>query len=299
LDGQLFLNQKMPQKILVIGGTGMLGKPVAVQFKKDGFDVTVFSRNANDARIIMPTSFSFAQGDVSDLASLENAMEGMFAVHINLSGAPFVSQMEKVEYQGVKNIVAAAKKKNVQKITMISGASVSEANTWYKPTKIKWMAENEIIGSGIPYVIFRPSWFMESLPKMIKNGRAIAPANLSKEFYWVAARDYAQLVSKAMMTHVANNKIMPVAGPEKFTFADALHNYCRLSHPGVKVQAVSTALMRIIGTVTFNPELKMVAALFAYFSKVNEQVGMDETRKLLGQPLTKLEAWAVDPVASL
>ena len=66
----------MPGKILVIGGTGMLGLPVARQLKADGLDVTIMSSNVARAREKIGDEFKIIPGDVTDPESVRRGMEG-------------------------------------------------------------------------------------------------------------------------------------------------------------------------------------------------------------------------------
>ncbi len=74
----------MSKRILVIGGTGMLGQPVARCLKEAGFDVRIFSRDRQKADKIFDSSFEVVTGDLLDSACLELALEGCDGVHISL-----------------------------------------------------------------------------------------------------------------------------------------------------------------------------------------------------------------------
>ena len=63
--------------ILVIGGTGMLGKPVAQQLKADGFNVRLLVRNPEKARKLLGDGYEFIQGDVDNVTSLGAALTGV------------------------------------------------------------------------------------------------------------------------------------------------------------------------------------------------------------------------------
>ncbi|MBN1119117.1 MAG: NAD(P)H-binding protein [Bacteroidales bacterium] len=282
----------MKQKILVIGGTGMLGKPVAMKLKEKGFQIIIFTRNASEARIKMPTSFEFCEGDVNDIVSLQNAMEGCYGVHVNLQGGPKFDAMERTEHLGMVNIVDAARISGIKKITHITGSSVKMENTWFRPTRAKYNAEEYLKKSGINYTIFRPSWFFESLPLFIRNNKATIIGENSNPFHWVAADDYAKLVAESYEKPETNNKTLFVYGPEKMTMANAITKYVSLTNPEVKISKVPLGMLNLISTITFNPELKYVSKLSAYFSKINPENGeAQETEQLLGKSKTNLEDW--------
>ena len=62
--------------ILVIGGTGMLGKPVAQQLKADGFNLRLLARNPEKAQKLLGAGYEIVKGDVDDSTSLRAALTG-------------------------------------------------------------------------------------------------------------------------------------------------------------------------------------------------------------------------------
>lgn len=270
----------------------MLGKPVAAKLKQDGFDVTVFTRNPEEARIKMPTSFAYAKGQVEDIESLKPAMQGVHGVHINLQGGPTMKSFEEVEHLGTQNVVNAALSSGVKKITFISGTSVSEKNAWFPATRAKYMAEEAIKASGIDFTIFRPSWFYESLPLFIRNGRAMVMGKNPNKYHWLSASDYADMVSKAYSTESGKNQTLIVYGPEKYTIEEALDKYCEIKHPEIKKTRMSAGMMGFLGTITFNPMLKFFSQFTRYFEGISENGNSENAAAPLGRPETTLYQWA-------
>ena len=76
----------MIQKILVVGGTGMLGEPVARKLRADGYPVRGLTRSLDQARKKFNSDFELIAGEVEQLESLIAAMQGCQGVHINLDG---------------------------------------------------------------------------------------------------------------------------------------------------------------------------------------------------------------------
>lgn len=280
------------KKILIIGGTGMLGKPVAVEFKKQGYHVVILTRDVSEARIKMPTSFEFAEGDVKDKTSLEKALDGCYGVHINLQGGPKFSNIEQIEHQGVVNIVDIAKKCKVEKISYISGATVKKENTWFEPTKAKFSAEEYIRNSGIDYTIFRPSWFFESLELFIRNEKATVIGKNNNKYFWVAAEDYAKMVTKSYSLSESSMKTFYVFGPESMTIEEALIKYCNIKYPDIKFTRMSTGIIKFLGIITFSDMLKFIGKFSTYFTKVQEEYNSSDTLKTFGPAETTLEVWA-------
>ena len=146
----------MPKKVLVIGGTGMLGRPVVRRLKVDGFEVTVMSSHPDLAREILGDSFTVVEGDVTDKESLKMAIDGQCMVHINLSAHLKPELYETIEIQGTANIAEVAKELGVKRISCISSATSQGVieGPIYLEGKVR--AEQALISSGVSYSIMRP-----------------------------------------------------------------------------------------------------------------------------------------------
>ena len=76
----------MATKVLVIGGTGMLGVPVARRLRTDGYQVRIFTRSLDKAQAKFGAEYEVVAGDVEDQSALLAALQGCQAVHVNLDG---------------------------------------------------------------------------------------------------------------------------------------------------------------------------------------------------------------------
>jgi hypothetical protein len=73
-----------PDKVLVVGATGMLGRPVVERLSADGSGVRVLARDPESARSLLGKGVEYVGGAVEDGASLGRALEGCRAVHVSL-----------------------------------------------------------------------------------------------------------------------------------------------------------------------------------------------------------------------
>src|SRR5215211_3894388 len=78
-------------------------------------------------------------------------------------------------------------------------------------------AEQAIAASGVPYTIFRPTYFMETLPRQIRGRRAVVLGRQRRPFHLLAAADFAGMVSRSLSTPEAGGKHLDVHGPQAFT----------------------------------------------------------------------------------
>jgi uncharacterized protein YbjT (DUF2867 family) len=272
--------------ILVVGATGMLGEPVARRLQADGYRVRVLARAPEKARARFGAGFEVVAGDVEDLASLDRALGGCQGVHVNLPGFP------PLEVNGTANVARCAARVGVSRLTYLSGASVCEKNAWFPLVRAKLDAEAAIRAAGVHYTIFQPTWLMESLKRFVPGGWAGVIGRAPLPYHWVAAADYARMVSRAYDTPAAVNKVFPVFGPEAYTMREALTRYCAIAYPNLRVRTVPFWLTWAIAILGRQTELRAALPILRYCEKVGEEEDPAEANALLGAPTTTLEEWS-------
>ncbi len=278
----------MNRNILVIGGTGRLGEPVARRLAAEGHKVKVFSRSESRAREKFPEGFEIAEGDVMNVPSLERAIEGCTGVHVSIDGRGDWD----IERKGTGNIARVAATHGVRRVTLISGASTCEENAWFPMTRAKLDAENALRYSVVPFTIFRCTMFMELLPTFVREGRALVMGKQPAPWHWLAAEDYARMVAKSYATDAAAGRTFYVYGPEALTMEQAVEQYRAACVPGAKLVRLGFGMMSVIARFPGRAELRNVGLpLMRYFSKVRETGDSAEADAMLGKPATTLEQW--------
>ena len=272
----------MIKKITVIGGTGLLGKPVVEELLIKGYEVVVLTRNTEKAKSIFGTKVKIIEGDVFDKIVLSEAIEGCDGLHISLASPQ--------EAEAVKLLVEIGQKHSIKHVMYISGSSVSKENTWFPMTANKYVAEKIIMDSGLPWTIFAPTFIMETLPLMVRGKQASIIGNQSSPLSWVSAQDLARIVVKSLTTKEAMNKKFFVHGSEKFLMKEALEKYVHELHPEIKkVKNLPICLGVIISKLTRNKELEYAVDLFGYFEKTEELGNPKQTNEVFGKPEITLE----------
>jgi uncharacterized protein YbjT (DUF2867 family) len=227
---------------------------------------------------------------VEDPRSLELAIRGCQGIHLSLHGG----SRPDLERLGTINTVRAAAGSEITRITSLSGASVVEENCWFPETRARLGAEQAIRESGVPFTIFKASWFMESLEKFVHGKRAFVFGKPVKPWHWVAAADFARMVSAASALPAAENKTLFVYGPEAYAIGAALQRYCAIACPDVRLTPMPFWAAQTMAVVGRRQELKATLPFFRYCERVrtHEAGTPDEANALLGAPTTTLEQWS-------
>ncbi|HMB23457.1 MAG TPA: NAD-dependent epimerase/dehydratase family protein, partial [Anaerolineales bacterium] len=163
----------------VTGGTGFIGSRLIALLVERGVRVRALARSQAGLEKVKALGAEPVQGDVIDPASLKDAMCGCDVVFHVASmyevGLRYKAQMEKVNVDGVRNVIEAAWKAGVPKIVFTSTIGVfgdtrgklvdeiyeykGQFSTVYERTK--WTAHYQVvlplIKQGAPVVIVMPS----------------------------------------------------------------------------------------------------------------------------------------------
>ncbi len=274
-------------RVLVLGGTGMLGAPVVRRLAADGFAVRVLSRHPDGAREKMAGTAGRVEivgGNAADRLDVRTAAAGCDVIHVSVAGPD--------ERPAAEQAARAAVEVGAGRLGYVSGTTVSEAYRWFPMIEGKLAGEQAVVASGVPWTIFRPSWPFEQLPRFARGGRPFLLGELSPRWHWFAADDMARMVSAAYARSEAAGRRFVIHGPEAMTMREALQRYCDAVHPGAPpIQVMRLWLARAVGVLSRNAQLRFAAALMSYFEKVGEGGDPAETNRLLGPPVTTLEAW--------
>jgi dihydroflavonol-4-reductase len=169
--------------VLVTGGTGFLGAYIIKELVEKGHAVRAIRRSTKLPSFI-PDSIldqvEWVDGDILDVVSLEEAMEGVDTIIHSAAIVSFVKKdrekMYKVNVEGTANVVNMALEKNIGRLVYISSVAalgrtansgvVNEERKWEESkinthyAKSKYKAELEVwrgMAEGLPAVILNPS----------------------------------------------------------------------------------------------------------------------------------------------
>ncbi|HEX7817468.1 SDR family oxidoreductase [Dyella sp.] len=283
------------EKIAVIGATGRLGAPVVAALAKT-FQVRALVRSPDKARTMLPPDVEIVQADLRDIASLRAGLEGMDAIYLNLAtetadlDLPFYEERE-----GVRNLIAATQGLDIQYIAKIGalGAyppAVKAIRQNMVPNIIRMQGHEIIAASGIAHTFFAPTHFMELLPNMINKHALQWIGNTRVKVYWISVADYARQVVKAFQNPQAMPVHCPVQGPEAIAVKQAMQRFVQHYDPTLKIRAAPLWIIKAIGL--FNPHMKFVAHLFAYFGNHEDPFYAEQTWRDLGTPTTTIDIFA-------
>ncbi len=112
---------------LVTGATGLLGSHIVEQLRKRGQSVRVLVRPGSDRSWLATQNVEFAEGDITDPASLQQACAGVDVVYHAAAKVgdwgPW-ADFQRITIDGTRNVIDAAAAADVRRLVHISSVSV-------------------------------------------------------------------------------------------------------------------------------------------------------------------------------
>lgn len=282
-------------KIAIVGATGMLGKPVAQQLIKSGFDIRIIARDVQKARAMFPGT-EIKNADLRDKPSLVGALKNVQALYISLNTLQTVSKTAWLpEREGLKNIIGAAQEAGIRRIAMISSIIKDYQGTdgfnWWV-FEVKQNAEDMVLSCGIPYLLFYPSCFMECFtgPYQIANIIPIAGHTDVKK-YWITGEDYGKQVVNAFKTvPEGESRKYVIQGPEAYTDEVAADIFISNYHKKLIKIKIPEAMLKVAGM--FSKKANYGYHILHAMNNYPEVFEATQTWAELGKPDTTLQEFA-------
>ena len=151
----------MPSRdVVILGGTGFVGRHLAARLLRDGHRVTVLSRAAEpDRRAALPSAVAVREGDVYDPAFLQGAFERADVV-VNLVGilnesGDDGSGFERVFVGLTESVITAMRGAGLTRLLQMSALHAGQGESHYLQSRGR--AEQRVRDSGLAWTLFRPS----------------------------------------------------------------------------------------------------------------------------------------------
>jgi uncharacterized protein YbjT (DUF2867 family) len=199
-------------KIVVIGGTGLIGSKTVTILRQGGHEV-------------VPASPKSGVNTITG-EGLQGAVAGAQVV-IDLTNSPSFDDKSVLEFfeTSGRNLLAAEAAAGVQHHVALSIVGIDRTDNGYFRAKVA--QEKLIKAAGIPYTIIRATQFLEFLGGIADSS---ADGNVVRIppvlFQPIAADDIAPIVADVALA-APRNGIIEIAGPERAPFNEIIARYLK------------------------------------------------------------------------
>jgi len=201
--------------ILIVRGTGNVGRHVVAALVERGESVRVLTRDPERARALLGAGAEVVAGDLTDPSSLGPALQGVETVYLATNRGD-QALME-------STLIEAATGAGVRHIVKISLVGATR-DTFVALARTHAAIEGTLAASGIPATVLRANYFMDNFlgsADTIAGQGAVYGAAGDGKFAFVDARDIAAVAVTALTEGGHEGKTYAITGPEALTFAEA------------------------------------------------------------------------------
>ena len=209
-------------RILVVGGTGSIGRLVVRRLLELGDAPRVLSRDPDRAVRALGADIDVVAGDLTEVTGPATALDGVDAV-VMTHGAPYGScDYEAIDYGAVPTLLKALDGREVRVVLMSSigvtrtGGSSRDLLDW------KRRGERLLRASGLPHTIVRPGWFDAGTAS---ERRADLRQGDDTEYGPVRREDVAETLVQALHVSTAIGRtveVFSIEGPPLEDWAGAI-----------------------------------------------------------------------------
>lgn len=215
-------------KIVIIGGSGLIGTKLASKLRQLGHEVNAASPSSG---------VNAVTGE-----GLDKALEGAQVV-VDVANSPSFEDQAVMKFfeTSSRNLLAAEAKAGVRHHVALSVVGTDRlSDSGYLRAKLA--QENLITASNIPYTILRSTQFFEFLGGIAQTGTEgntvfLSPARVQP----IASDDVAAALADVVLAAPANG-VIELAGPEQFSLAKLVQRFLTAKQDPRKVVPDANAL---------------------------------------------------------
>jgi len=209
--------------VLVLGGSGFVGRHLVARLVDDSYRVVVPTRRREYARhlILLPT-VEVINADIHDPPTLARLARGAAAV-VNLVGILNETGREtfaRAHVELAAKVIAACRAAGVSRLLHMSALNADPAGP-SRYLRSKGEAEAAVAASGLDWTIFEPSVifgredrFLNLFASLLRILPVMALARAHARFQPVYVRDVAQAFAHALRDDATIGRRYPLCGPD-------------------------------------------------------------------------------------
>jgi NADH dehydrogenase len=287
--------------ILVTGGTGFVGGHVVHALRQAGRPVRCLVRSRRTAGTLATLGCELAEGDVTDTDSLRRALEGIeVVVHLVAIRQGKAEQFRRIMVGGTQALLRLANEAGVARFVHMSAlGTTAESKDLVPYYGAKWQQEQDVGASGLPYVIFRPSFVFGRDGGILPTFRRLAKlapvtpiiGSGTQRIQPIWADDVAAYFDKAVELDAATNRTFELGGPDVVAwneFWERLKRVLGVRRPSVHVP-VGLMKMNALVTERLPGNIPLTRDLLKMLEHGDNVVSNDDAAQTFGLPLIPLD----------
>jgi uncharacterized protein YbjT (DUF2867 family) len=238
--------------LLIIGGTGTLGRQVVLQALTKGYPVRCMVRNFRKASFLKEWGAELVYGDLTRPETIPPCLNGITAIiDASTSRADELDSLRKVDWEGKLCLIEAAKVANIQRFIFFSTQNAEQFDN-IPLLKVKNGIEIYLKESNIPYTIFRLPGFYQGLIEQyaipILENLPIWVTNESTYISYMDTQDIAKFCLRSLQIPQTTNQTFFLSGSRGWVSSEIINLCEQLAGQTAKVQRVPLFVLNFVGS---------------------------------------------------
>ena len=236
--------------LLIIGGTGTLGRQIVLQALTKGYQVRCLVRNFRKANFLKEWGVELVYGDLSRPETIPPCLKGITAiVDASTSRPDELDSLKKVDWDGKLWLIEAAKAANIKRFVFFSAQNVEQFKN-IPLMKLKNGIEKKLIESGIPYTIFKLTGFYQGLIEQyaipILENLPIWVTNENTYISYMDTQDIAKFCLRSLQIPQTTNQTFFLSGSREWTSSEIINLCEQLAGQKAKVQRIPLFVLKFV-----------------------------------------------------
>lgn len=236
--------------LLIIGGTGTLGRQVVLQALTKGYPVRCMVRNFRKANFLKEWGVELVYGDLGRPETIPPCLKGITAViDASTSRANELDSLKKVDWDGKLSLIESAKAAKIKRFIFFSTQNVEQFEN-IPLMKVKYGIETKLKKSGIPYTIFRLTGFYQGLIEQyaipILENLPIWATNENTNIAYMDTQDIARFCLRSLQIPQTTNQTFFLSGLRGWVSSEIINLCEQLAGQKAKVQRVPLFILKFV-----------------------------------------------------
>lgn len=236
--------------LLIIGGTGTLGRQIVLQALTKGYQVRCVVRNFRKASFLKEWGAELVYGDLSRPETIPPCLKGITAIiDASTSRADELDSLKKVDWEGKLCLIEAARIAKIKRFIFFSTQNIEQLEN-IPLIKVKNGIEIKLKESNISYTIFKLTGFYQGLIEQyaipILENLPIWVTNENTYVSYMDTQDIAKFCLRSLQIPQTQNQTFFLSGSRGWLSSEIINLCEQLAGQQAKIQRVPLFLLKFV-----------------------------------------------------